>query len=62
MKISEIKKGQTFSLNGETYLFLRFNRTRMNQKGGRPVVAYKEGNAEYSYISLQAFSNATITA
>jgi len=58
MKLPKIKKGQKFILNGEEYTFLRFNQTRMNQKGGRPVVAVKTGSTEFSNLSLLAFRDA----
>jgi hypothetical protein len=58
MKLPKIKKGQKFLLNGEEYTFLRFNQARMNQKGGRPVVAVKTGSTEFSNLSLIAFRDA----
>jgi len=60
VQIPTIKKGQQFTLGNKTYTFLRFNRARMNQKGGRPVVAYQTGAENYSFFSLSVFADAQV--
>lgn len=60
VQIPTIKKGQQFTLANKTYTFVRFNRARMNQKGGRPVVAYIKGAEFYSFFSLSAFADAQV--
>lgn len=57
-----IKKGEKFILNGEEYTFLRVNRARVKQKGGRPIVSYKEGSEEFSHFSLDVFKDAKLSA
>jgi len=55
-----IKKGEKFYLNGDVYTFLRVDRTRLNQKGGRPIIAHKVGNDDFSHLSLAAFADAKL--